>query len=53
MNSLREIKDECSRCGEILQCELCREGHGIKCERQNVAEMVKCQLDHMMKKDRA
>ena len=26
----KEIKDECSHCGNILECELFRQGHGIK-----------------------
>lgn len=42
----KEIKDECSQCGKILECELFRQGHGIGCERTNISEMVKCQLEH-------
>ncbi len=42
----KEIKDECSRCGNILQCELCRQGHGIRQDRKNIAKMINCQLDH-------
>lgn len=42
----KEIKDECSKCGNILECELFRQGHGIKCERCNIAEMLKCQMKH-------
>lgn len=42
----KEIKDECSRCGNSLECELFRQGHGIKCERCNIAEMLKCQMKH-------
>ena len=26
----KEINDECSKCGNILECELFRQGHGIK-----------------------
>lgn len=37
----KEIKDECSKCGEVLQCELFLQGHGIKRDRENVTEMVK------------
>lgn len=48
----KEIKDECKYCDEILQCELFRKGHGIKCEREKVAEMVKCQIAHCEKKNR-
>lgn len=36
----KEIKDECSKCGEVLQCELFLQGHGIKRDRENVTEMV-------------
>lgn len=39
----KEIKDECSRCGNILECELFRQGHGIKQERENIAKMIECQ----------
>lgn len=42
----KEIKDECSQCGNILECELFRQGHGIKCERENVAKMIECQINH-------
>lgn len=42
----KEIKDECSRCGNILQCELCRQGHGNRQDRKNIAKMINCQLDH-------
>lgn len=42
----KEIKDECSKCGNILECELFRQGHGIKCERYNIVEMLKCQMKH-------
>lgn len=42
----KEINDECSRCGNILECELFRQGHGIKQERENVAKMIECQMNH-------
>ena len=42
----KEIKDECSKCGEVLQCELFLQGHGIKRNRVNVTEMVSCQMKH-------
>ena len=42
----KEIKDECSKCGEVLQCELFLQGHGIKRDRENVTEMVSCQMKH-------
>lgn len=34
--STKEITDECQHCGDILVCQLCREGHGINRERINV-----------------
>ena len=37
---------ECSKCGEVLQCELFLQGHGIKRDRENVTEMVSCQMKH-------
>lgn len=52
MNNITEVKDECSMCGELLQCQLCREGHGIGCERNNVSDMVKCQFEHSLKRNR-
>lgn len=42
----KEINDECSRCGNILECELFQQGHGIKQERENVAKMIECQMKH-------
>lgn len=42
----KEIKDECQYCGEILQCELFIQGHGIRQQRSNIAEMLKCQFRH-------
>ena len=42
----KEITDECSKCGNVLECELFRQGHGIKQERTNVREMVECQMEH-------
>jgi hypothetical protein len=42
----KEINDECKNCGKILECELFRQGHGIGCERTNISEMVRCQLEH-------
>lgn len=44
--SLKDITDECSHCGELFTCELCRTGHGFKCERENVGQMVLCQIKH-------
>lgn len=42
----KEIKDECQHCGDILQCELFKQGHGIRQQRSNIAEMLKCQFAH-------
>ena len=29
----KEIRDECQHCGQILDCELFRQGHGINQDR--------------------
>ena len=47
----KEIKDECSHCGNILECELFRQGHGIKQERENIAKMIACQMKHRQKRE--
>ena len=46
----KEIKDECQYCGEVLQCELFRQGHGIKQDRSHISEMVRCQMNHKEKR---
>lgn len=46
----KEIKDECELCGEILVCELTRDGHGIQRERSRMTEMLKCQMEHECKR---
>lgn len=46
----KEIKDECQYCGEILNCHLFREGHGLGVERKNVSEMMRCQKKHKGKR---
>lgn len=46
----KEIKDECQYCGEILQCELFRKGHGVRQERSNIVDMVRCQINHREKR---
>lgn len=46
----KEIKDECQYCGEILQCELFRQGHGINQRRENISKIVLCQLNHKDKR---
>ena len=48
----KEIKDECSRCGNILECELFRQGHGIKQERENIAKMIECQMRHREEREK-
>lgn len=42
----KEIKDECSRCGKILDCELCKRGHGIGQARTDIGAMFQCQMEH-------
>ena len=32
----KEITDECQNCGNVLECELFRKGHGIKQDCENV-----------------
>lgn len=46
----KEIKDECQYCGEVLQCELFRKGHGVRQERSNIVDMVRCQINHREKR---
>lgn len=46
----KEINDECQNCSEVLQCELFRQGHGIGQQRENVAAMIVCQLEHQGKR---
>lgn len=48
----KEINDECSQCGNILECELFRQGHGIKQERENVAKMIECQMKHREEREK-
>lgn len=48
----KEINDECSKCGNILECELFRQGHGIKQERENVAKMIECQMQHREEREK-
>lgn len=50
MTSLKDVKDECSLCGELFTCELCKQGHGIKQKRSNIAEMYECQTSHEKKR---
>lgn len=44
----KEITDECQHCGSVLECELFRQGHGIREERKNIAKMFACQMEHEM-----
>lgn len=46
----KEITDECTKCGQMLQCELFKQGHGIGMERSNITEMMKCQFKHEKEK---
>lgn len=46
----KDIMDECQHCGEVLQCELFRQGHGIRQERSHVAGMFACQMEHSQKR---
>ena len=46
----KEIKDECEKCGEILECDLTRQGHGIGQVRNNMTKMVACQMWHKEKR---
>ena len=46
----KEIKDECEKCGEVLVCELTRQGHGIGQSRTNMTKMVACQMRHKEKR---
>ena len=48
----KEINDECSKCGNILECELFRQGHGLRQERENVAKMIECQMKHREGKEK-
>lgn len=47
----KQITDECSRCGQVLECKLFRQGHGIKCDRQNISKMLECQFEHREKRE--
>ena len=46
MNRVSDIKDICKQCGNIFTCELTKQGHGIGQERNNVAKMIECQMEH-------
>lgn len=46
----KQITDECQYCGEVLQCELFKDGHGIHWERNRIPQMVDCQIDHRHKR---
>lgn len=48
----KEIKDECSKCGNILECELFRQGHGIRQERENIVKMIECQMKHREEREK-
>ena len=44
------ITDECAMYGDILTCELCKDGHGIMRERSRITEMFECQTKHEMER---
>lgn len=48
----KDINDECSKCGNILECELFRQGHGLRQERENVAKMIECQMKHREEREK-
>lgn len=48
----KEIKDECSVCGSVLECELFKQGHGIKQEIRNITELFACQMEHQKKREK-
>lgn len=48
----KEIKDECSVCGSVLECELFKQGHGIKQKRCNITELFACQMEHQKKREK-
>lgn len=45
------INDECALCGDILTCELCKDGHGILRVRSRITEMLECQIRHEDERD--
>lgn len=47
----KEINDECKNCGDVLVCELTRQGHGIGQPRTNITQMVECQISHKENND--
>ena len=47
----KDIDDECTKCGQMLECKLFRQGHGIGVERENVTEMLRCQFRHEKEKN--
>lgn len=48
----KEINDECKYCGDILECELFRQGHGIKQPRSNISQLFSCQMNHAEKREK-
>ena len=42
----KHINDECTKCAELLQCELFKQGHGIRQPRSNIRQMLECQMKH-------
>ena len=48
---IRKVKDECKNCGNIFECELFKQGHGINQDRTNVTKMIVCQMNHRRKRE--
>lgn len=51
--NIEKIKDECGTCGNRLECELFKQGHGINQDRTNVTKMIVCQMNHRRKREGA
>lgn len=48
--NMDKINDECKNCGDVLECELFKQGHQKGNERKNVAKMIECQMIHKEKR---
>ena len=42
----KQINDECTKCEELLQCELFRQGHGIRQPRSKIRQMLERLMRH-------
>lgn len=47
----KEIHGACADCGEILNCELCRQGQGVGRPKSNIAQMIRCQMQHRRQRE--